>query len=263
MSSHLEFYALKRPPFDVRPGAGPVLATRPLRDTLDWVVRRIEADVPVLCITGAAGIGRSSVARVLPGRLASHCRVARLKDPRRSWPELRLSIADQLVLDQGLCRDSLLAARSQGDRVVLVVDAAERAPVELLAHLDELLDLRGPARERLVQAVVFARTVGESDPVSAPVWKWLVERRAHCREHGPLSPSEIHGYVRKRIERAGCRVPLFSETACLVVHRHTRGVPRRVNEVCDALLREGERHGVRHIDASTAARAVAGWRALR
>ena len=263
MPSHHDFYTLRKPAFDVRPGRGPVLATGPLRDTLAWIVRRIESDAPLLCITGDAGIGRSSVARVLPGRLASHCRVARLKDPSRSWAELRLSVADQLVLDQGLCRDSLLGARSQGDRVVLVLDAAERAPVELLSHLDELLDLRGPARERLVQAVVFARTAGEADPVGAPLWKWLVERRALCRELPPLSPSEIPGYVRKRVEQAGRRAPLFSESACLVVHRHSRGVPRRVNEVCEALLREGERRGVQQIDAYLAAQTVAGWRALR
>ncbi len=219
--------------------------------------------MPLLCITGDAGIGRSSAARVLPGRLASHCRVARLKDPCRSWAELRLSIADQLVLDRGLCRDSLLAARRHGDRVVLVLDAAERAPVELLLAPRRAAG-SARARPRAAGAGGGLRAHrGWGRPRVAPLWKWLVERRALCRDHGPLSPGEIHGYVRKRIEHAGSRAPIFSETACLVVHRHTRGVPRRVNEVCEALLREGQRRGARQIDARIAAQTVAGWRALR
>jgi len=247
MSSYLDYYGLQKAPFDSRPGRGPVLATGALREGLEWVTRHLEADHTLLCVGGTEGVGRSSLARVLPGRLASSCRVARLVDPRRPWPELRVNIADQLSLNQAISRAALISARSQGDRIVLLVDAAERADHELLKHLDELLDMSGPARERLVQIVLFAR-----DPETGrePAWRWLDDRRALVHPLDRISPTEIAGYVRRRLETAGCRPgDLFSESAVLVVHRHSQGVARRINLICDVVLAAAARDGVRKVDA--------------
>lgn len=247
MPSYLDFYAFRKAPFDARPGRGPVLATRGLRAGLAWVSEHVDADHTILCVSGADGVGRSSLARVLPGRLAAFCRVARLVEPRRSWAAQRVILADQLNLDQALTPASLVGARSQGDRVVIVVDAAERADFGFLKHLDELLDMRGPARERLVQVVLFAR---DPRPGEEPLWNWLDERRALIHELDRISPTEIHGYIRKRIETAGRRPgDLFTESAALVVHRHSEGVPRRINQVCDVVLEEGMRRRARRIDA--------------
>ena len=247
MSSYLDFYSFQKAPFDARPGRGPVLATRALRAGLAWVGEHIDADHTILCVSGVDGIGRSSLARVLPGRLASFCRVARLVDPQRSWPEQRVILADQLYLDQAITPSALVGARSQGDRIVVVVDAAERADFVFLKHLDELLDMRGPARERLVQAVLLAR---DPRPGQEPLWNWLDDRRALIHELDRISPTEIIGYIRKRIETAGRRPgDLFTDSAALVVHRHSEGVPRRINLVCDVVLEEGARRGARRIDA--------------
>ncbi len=247
MPTYLDFYGLHKAPFDVRPGRGPVLATQALRDGLEWVIDHVESDHALLCVSGVDGVGRSSLARILPGRLASHCRVARIMDPGRPWPELRVAIADQLVLDQALTANALVSARCQGDRIVVVVDAAEVADFELLKHLDELLDMRGPARERLVQVVLLARDPGHGHE---PLWPWLEDRGGLVHRLDPLSPREIPGYIQKRVETAG-RKPgdLFTKTAALVIHRHSQGVPRRVNLVCDVVLEEAARRLARRIDA--------------
>jgi type II secretory pathway predicted ATPase ExeA len=247
MSSYLDFYSLRKQPFDARPGRGPVLATRALRDALAWVVDHVESDHSLLCVSGVQGVGRSSLARVLPGRLASRCRVARIVDPKQPWPALRVAIADQLFLQSSLSRDALVGARSQGDRVVVVVDAAERAQPAFLERLDELLGMRGPAREQLVQIVLLAR-----DPQAGPepLWIWLEARRGLVHELDRISPNEIHGYIRKRLETAGRRPgELFSEAASRVVHRHSEGIPARVNLVCDVVLEEAARRAAPRVDA--------------
>ncbi len=260
MTTYLEFYELMKPPFDVRPGNGPVLATQPLRDALGWVRERLHADDPILCVSGAPGIGRSSLARVLPGIFAAHCRVARIVNPLQSWEEIRKLISQQLLVDAELSRSDLVDARALGHRVVLLVDSAERADDEFLAHLDGLLDRRGPARERLVQVVLFARDSRFSRVLEPPLWRWLEVRRGLIHELEPISPAEIHRYIRKRLENAGRRRgELFTETASLVIHRYTQGVPRRVNHTCDAVLREGLRRCTPKVDARLAADAIEAW----
>jgi general secretion pathway protein A len=257
MTTYLEFYELMKPPFDVRPGKGPVLATEPLRDALGWVKERLDADDPILCVSGAPGIGRSSLARVLPGALAAHCRVARIVNPLHSWEEIRKLIFKQLLVDAELSRSSLVDARALGHRLVVVVDSAERADDEFLAHLDSLLDRRGPARERLVQAVFFAPDRRFSGALEPPLWGWLESRQGSTHELEPISPVEIHRYIRKRLENAGRRGgELFTETASLVIHQHTQGVPRRVNHSCDVVLREGLRRSTTKVDARLVADAI-------
>lgn len=260
MTTYLEFYELMKAPFEVRPGKGPVLATRPLRDALDWVTERLEADDPILCVSGAPGIGRSSLARVLPGSLAAWCRAARILSPLRAWEEIQKQISRQLLLDAELSTASLVDARSLGQRLVLVVDSAERADDEFLDHLDGLLDRRGPARERLVQVVLLGRDARYSRALEPSLWRWLEARQGLIHELEPISPREIHRYIRKRLENAGsARGELFSESASLVVHRYTQGVPRRVNHTCDVVLREGLRRCTRQVDARLAADAIEAW----
>lgn len=247
MSTYLKFYALTKPPFDVRPGKGPVLATRPICTALAWVREQLDEDRGILCVTGAPGVGRTSLARVLPGDLARDSHVARIVDPSRPWHQLEEDIRRQLCVPD-LSRSSLVDARALGDRVVLIVDAVERASAGTLEHLDGLLDLRGPARERLVQAVVLARAEGDRS-AGPELWQWLTARGAAVRDLDPISPEEIHRYIWKRLQHAGrVRDSLFTEAASLVVHRHSHGVPRRVNYVCDAVLREALRRCTRRID---------------
>ena len=260
LTTYLEFYELMKPPFDVRPGRGPVLATEPLRDALGWVKERLDADDPILCVSGAPGIGRSSLARVLPGTLAARCRVARIVNPLHSWEEIQKLISQHLLVDAELSQSSLVDARAMGHRLVLVVDSAERADDEFLARLDRLLDRRGTAREGLVQTVLLARDprpfVGALEP---PLWRWLEVRQGLTHELEPISPAEIHRYIRRRLQSAGRRRGLFTETASLVIHRHTQGVPRRVNHTCDAVLREGLRRCTPKVDARLAADAIEAW----
>jgi len=249
MSTYLKFYALSKEPFDLRPGKGPVLATSPVRNALAWVREQVGEGHSISCVSGAAGVGRTALARVLPGSLADDCHVARIIDPTPEWKELGTSVVSQMCLPD-LSRASLLDARAIGQRVVIIVDAAERASFDLLEQLDALMDIRGPAGERLVQTVLLARAEHEAAP-RCPLWPWLAVRGAVVHELEPIPPAEIHRYIRRRLEAAGrVRDSLFTEAAALVVHRESRGIPRHINQVCDTVLQEALRRCKRRIDGS-------------
>ncbi len=52
----------------------------------------------------------------------------------------------------------------------------------------------------------------------------------------PLTPPETAGYVAHRMEAAGASRPLFDEGALQAIHRHSGGVPRQINRLCDLAL---------------------------
>jgi tetratricopeptide (TPR) repeat protein len=55
----------------------------------------------------------------------------------------------------------------------------------------------------------------------------------------PLSEVETGQYIRHRLKIAGGHPSLFTNKACALVHRLTRGTPRLINQVCDVALTYG------------------------
>jgi general secretion pathway protein A len=55
----------------------------------------------------------------------------------------------------------------------------------------------------------------------------------------PLSEAETGQYIRHRLQIAGGHPSLFTNNACALVHRLTRGTPRLINQVCDMTLTYG------------------------
>src|SRR5439155_22331951 len=61
----------------------------------------------------------------------------------------------------------------------------------------------------------------------------------------PLSEEETGHYIRHRLQIAGGHPSLFTNKACALVHRLTRGIPRLINQVCDKALTYGFAEQVR------------------
>lgn len=250
MVGYLEFHGLEKAPFEIRPGRGLVLGTAPLRAVLRELEQELRADTQVVSVAGASGIGRSSLARVLPRFFRPWALVARIPNPTRPWHELRSTISAQLGLGKGgLSCGGLAAARSTAGRLLLVVDGAEGLGWETLDHLAALLPHRDGGGKALLQCAMLVR----SDPGEAqlaPVFEWLASRAAPRIEFGPLSPRMVRSYIERRLRHAGReRGGVFSEAAAMVVHRLSGGIPHVVNQVCDAALKEALCRCTREVDA--------------
>jgi hypothetical protein len=78
----------------------------------------------------------------------------------------------------------------------------------------------------------------------------------------PLTPVEVTEYIRHRLDIAGGRDRVeFLPTAVTLISDLSRGLPRRVNLLCDRALEEGRIAGATQIDANMvrrAARSIAG-----
>jgi type II secretory pathway predicted ATPase ExeA len=250
MTGYLDFYGLKKAPFEVRFGRGLVLATAPLRKVLERLEAELQTVTQVVAVTGPSGIGRSSLARALPKSFRDWARVARIADPTLPWSELRGRIAVQLGLEDGrLSCSGLKAARAASGRLVLAVDGAEELAPETLDHLGVLLDHRAESGDPVLQCVMLVRS-DVDEPETAPVLGWLDSRSAPRVEFASLTPGLTRSYIEKRLRHAGRESrELFSRAAAAVVHRLSGGIPCAVNQVCDAALAEALRRAVEQVDA--------------
>jgi len=68
-----------------------------------------------------------------------------------------------------------------------------------------------------------------------------LRQRITVRYHlGPIEPEETEAYILHRLTVAGANGrPTFTPAAVRAIHRHSRGVPRLINAVCDKTLLAG------------------------
>jgi len=65
---------------------------------------------------------------------------------------------------------------------------------------------------------------------------------------GALSPDDTKGLILHRLAVAGRTEPIFSEEAMALIHEHTEGTPRRINNICDVSLLIGFSRGLKEVD---------------
>ena len=84
-------------------------------------------------------------------------------------------------------------------------------------------------------------------------------QRLAMRYHlGPLDLQETIGYVRHHVKVAGYTTgPLFTDDAVTRIFEHTKGLPRRINQLCHTALMAGLIDQKSTLDESTIRKAIA------
>ena len=251
MSAYLTFFDLEQSPFEGKAQSQVVLGTRALRDAFGTIRSGLEEGAARICVSGGAGLGKTSLARALPKLLGDDARVANVIDPGMAWEDCRGGLAKQWGLASGgLARGALIEARSERP-LVLVIDQAERASEEFLDHLDVLLSYRTEADEAVVQSILLANLGTRDGEQPVALVCWLDRIQTLQLEFEPLTRDGVASYVTKHLRRAGWRgEALFTEEAGFAVHGYTGGVPREISALCEQLLIEAASREQSCIDAN-------------
>ncbi len=137
---------------------------------------------------------------------------------------------------------------TKGRRTLLIVDEAQNLSVELLEEL-RLLSNVNSEKDLLLQIML----VGQPElrkQLSRPELEQFAQRvSVHCHLTA-LESRETHAYVQHRLEVVGGNPALFLPDAIDLVHAHTRGVPRLINQLCDFALTHAYAEGRTAIDAA-------------
>ena len=251
MSAYLKFFEFENSPFDGTTKTQVVLGTKALRAAFGAIREGLDEGADRICVSGGAGLGKTSLAKALPKLLGDNAQVALALDPGGSWESLRGSIARQWGLETaGLARASLVeAARDQ--RLVLVIDQAETASEEFLDHLDVILSYRGAKDEPVVQSVLLACLVRAEGQDAPPLLWWLDRIHTRQLEFAPLPQDGVESYIHKHLKRAGWRgEQIFSQEAAFAIHEVSDGIPGKISRLCEHLLEAAAAEDRRDIDVA-------------
>ena len=241
------FYGLREAPFNMTPDPQFLFLSRNHRMALEVLRFGIAGRKGFMVITGEIGAGKTTVCRALLRSLGPNTKTALILNPSLSDTQLLRAICDEFKLQPAKTTKKdlydalnafLLRELAANHNVVLIVDEAQNLRPKALEQI-RLLSNFETEKEKLLQIILvgqpeLARLLQRDDLVQ-------LKQRIALRQHiPPLVWEEVGDYIRHRLEVAGAGGRIhWADDALLLIHRHSRGVPRLINVLCDKALLAG------------------------
>jgi general secretion pathway protein A len=246
---YTHFFNLKQSPFSIAPDPRYLFMSERHREALAHLLFGIGSGGGFVLLTGEIGAGKTTVCRCFMEQIPENCKLAYIFNPKLSVEELLLSICDEFGIElppQGAGPVSvkgyvdainayLLASHAQAKNNVLIIDEAQNLSAEVLEQLRLLTNLETSER-KLLQIILIGQPELRT-MLARPELEQLAQRVIARYHLGSLSEAETGTYIEHRLAVAGATaIAPFPRRLMGLVHGLTKGVPRRINLLCDRAL---------------------------
>jgi general secretion pathway protein A len=243
------FYNLQRNPFEITPDPSFLFPTTRHNEALASLYYGVTSHRGFVVLTGEVGTGKTLILRSLLGLLQRRdVAFALIFNPTLSPLEFVRYIAGDFGLPvAGKAKDELihvlnsflLQRHQKGLTTILVVDEAHHLSHEILEEIRLLTNLE-TSQQKLLQIVLAGQP--ELDlKLDSHDLRQLKQRIALRCHLDPLTSHETKEYINRRLKIAGAvgANQIFSMPAVEAVFRHSRGIPRLINTICENALLAG------------------------
>ena len=259
---YMRFFGLKQEPFSLAPDPRYLYMSKRHREALAHLLYGVGGGGGFVLLSGEIGAGKTTVCRCFLEQIPKRCNVAYIFNPKLTVMELVKSICDEFHIPSPRAKgqpatvktyvdalnDFLLRTHAVGQNNVLIIDEAQQLSAEVLEQLRLLTNLETNER-KLLQIVLIGQPELRT-MLERPDLEQLAQRviaRFHLKA---LSQKETEHYIRHRLSVAGMtRAIPFDRKALQRIHEIARGVPRRINLLCDRAMLGAYAHGRHTIDA--------------
>lgn len=255
-----EYWQLESKPFEPNGASNFFFADEPQQSALHKLRYAVESRRGAALVSGPSGIGKTLLTHVLREQLGEAVgQFVSLNFPLMSSGDLLAYLAEELGAPQA--DPSLRTIEESLRRLEFALDEETRRNRHTLlaieeAHLLEdsglletlrlLLNLQTPS-----QPAFTLLLVGQTPLLSAMGRNAPLEERIDIKILlKPFSAEQTAAYVEHRLAAAGAMRTIFSPDAMEKVYELTRGIPRRINRLCDLALVVGFASQQHTIDAA-------------
>jgi general secretion pathway protein A len=240
------YFGLKQEPFSIAPDPHYLFMSERHREALAHLLYGLGGGGGFVLLTGEIGTGKTTLCRLFLEQIPPNCNVAYIFNPKLTAVELLQSVCEEFhvgVPQAGASvkqyvdrlNEFLLRSHAAGRNNVLIIDEAQNLSAEVLEQLRLLTNLETSER-KLLQIILIGQP--ELRQMLARPELEQLGQRVIARYHlDALTRTETEQYIRHRMEVAGLERPFpFEPKALRGVHDLARGVPRRINLLCDRAL---------------------------
>lgn len=263
------FFGFREKPFKLVPNPGYLYLSRSHEEALAHLKYAVTQGEGFVEITGEVGTGKTLLCRAFLENFAQGLETAYIFNPKlsakgllrainsefgiRSDPQTTKELIDEL-------NDFLIRKKAEGRRAVLIIDEAQNLGRQVLEQLRLLSNLE-TSRDKLLQMVL----VGQpelSRMLASHELRQLAQRISLSCSIEPLDFEETGQYIIHRLHVASPRPRVeFTRQALRKIYRHSGGIPRLINMICDRALLvafSGNMHRITGRIADTAASELSG-----
>ncbi|MBT9490902.1 MAG: AAA family ATPase [Paucibacter sp.] len=268
---YANFFGLKQEPFSIAPDPRYLFMSERHREALAHLLYGLRGGGGFVLLTGEIGAGKTTVCRAFLGQIPKRCNVAYIFNPKLTVAELLGTVCEEYGIQRpqpepssadsvkpfvDAINEFLLRTHAVGQNNVLIIDEAQNLSAEVLEQLRLLTNLE--TNERKLLQIILIGQPELRELLAAPELEQL-SQRVIARFHLPaLSEAETGHYVRHRLSVAGYSAAMpFEPKALRRIFQLSRGVPRRINLLCDRALLGAYSQDQRSVDRATVDRAAA------
>ena len=267
---YASYFGLKHEPFSIAPDPRYLFMSERHREALAHLLYGLGGGGGFVLLSGEIGTGKTTVCRLFLEQVPANCNVAYIFNPKLTVAELLQSVCDEFHIPGARkgrppptvkdyldpLNEFLLQAHAAGRNNVLIIDEAQNLSAEVLEQLRLLTNLETVER-KLLQIILIGQPELRS-MLARPELEQLAQRVIARYHLDALTPAETAHYMQHRCEVAGLSRPLpFERKALRRIHQLARGVPRRINLLCDRALLGAFANSQAAVDRATVDKAAA------
>ena len=261
---YMRFFGLHHVPFSIAPDPHYLFMSERHREALAHLLYGLDGGGGFVLLTGEIGAGKTTICRLFVEQIPARCNVAYLFNPKQTVTELLQSVCNEFGMllpftPVGIStvkdfidplNKFLLAAHAEQQNNILIIDEAQNLSVDVLEQLRLLTNLETNQR-KLLQIILIGQPELRT-MLAKPELEQLAQRIIARFHLGALSAEETAAYIAHRLSVAGSqRASPFSARVMRRIHVLTRGIPRRINLLCDRALLGAYAGGKSQVDLRT------------
>ncbi len=236
-----EHFGLSARPFTLVPDPEFIFWSSAHRRAFTMLEYGLLTHSPITLITGEVGSGKTTLLHHLLKSLDSGIKVGMISNAQGSRGELLRWV--MMALNQPVNPDTsyvnlfetfqsyLIEEYADGNRVVLIFDEAQNLSRESLEELRMFTNINSN-KDELLQLILVGQPELR-DTILRPDLRQFAQRVSASFHIGAMDVDTVQAYIGHRLKTAGAAKNLFNRLACELIHTHTGGVPRLVNQLCD------------------------------
>jgi general secretion pathway protein A len=238
-----DFYGLKESPFSIQPDPDFLYFSRLHSYAYSMMEYGIKNRAGFIVVSGEIGCGKTTLIRYLLNNLAPNLTVGLVYNTHREianlleWIMLALGLPyegkSQVALFDMFQR-YLIDQYKSGKSVLLIIDEAQNLSPDALEALRMLSNINADKHQLLQMMLVGQPQLKEM--LTRPEllqFSQRVEADFHIK---PFAAADVQNYIQHRLEVSGREAPLFTPEACARIAEASKGIPRRINILCNTAL---------------------------
>jgi general secretion pathway protein A len=248
-------YGLTAKPFSIVPNPEILFLSKNHANALTYLEYGLSEKVGFILLTGEIGAGKTTLIRHMLNKMESQMDIAVIFNTNFSSDQMLRRILSEFEIPCDttekekhleLLYQFLIDRFAQGRHALLIVDEAQNLTDEALEDIRMLSNLQ--TDDRILLQIMLVGQPELKHRLNTPDFQQLAQRIAVNYHITPLDENQTRHYIAYRIKKAGGAPELFAPEAVKKIYKHSGGIPRTINLMCDTGLVYGFADGLTRID---------------